>query len=77
MPCAAVQQLPHVRRGACDWTAGEAGGRDALVSFCDYRWQCLQCKKKITYSLESCEFFFKDPNEQFFSNFTFNFYERN
>ncbi len=58
MPCAAVQQLPHVRRGACDWTAGEAGGRDALVPFCDYRWQCLQCEKKITYSLESCEFFF-------------------
>jgi hypothetical protein len=26
MPCAAVQQLPHVRRGACDWTAGAAGG---------------------------------------------------
>ncbi len=26
MPCAAVQQLPHVRRGACDWTAGGAGG---------------------------------------------------
>jgi len=26
MLCAAVQQLPHVRRGACDWTAGEAGG---------------------------------------------------
>jgi hypothetical protein len=25
MPCAAVQQLPHVRRGACDWTAGGAG----------------------------------------------------
>jgi hypothetical protein len=23
---AAVQQLPHVRRGACDWTAGGAGG---------------------------------------------------
>ncbi len=21
-----VQQLPHVRRGACDWTAGGAGG---------------------------------------------------
>jgi hypothetical protein len=26
MPCAAFQQLPHVRRGACDWTAGAAGG---------------------------------------------------
>ena len=26
MPCAAVQQLPHVRRGACDWTAGGGGG---------------------------------------------------
>ncbi len=26
MPCAAVQQLPHVRIGASDWTAGEAGG---------------------------------------------------
>jgi hypothetical protein len=26
MPCAAVQQLPHVRRGACDWTAGGVGG---------------------------------------------------
>ncbi len=26
MPCAAVQQLPHVRRGACDWTAGGEGG---------------------------------------------------
>ncbi len=26
MPCAAVQQLPHVRRGACDWTVGGAGG---------------------------------------------------
>ncbi len=26
MPCAAVQQLPHVRRGACDWTVGGKGG---------------------------------------------------
>ncbi len=26
MPCASVQQLPHVRRGACDWTVGGAGG---------------------------------------------------
>jgi hypothetical protein len=26
MSCAAVLQLPHVRRGACDWTAGGAGG---------------------------------------------------
>jgi hypothetical protein len=26
MPCAAVQQLPHVRRGACDWTVGGDGG---------------------------------------------------
>ncbi len=26
MPCAAVQQLPHVRRGACDWTVGGEGG---------------------------------------------------
>ncbi len=26
MPCAAVQQLPHVRKGACDWTVGVTGG---------------------------------------------------
>ncbi len=26
MPYAAVQQLPHVRRGACDWTVGGVGG---------------------------------------------------
>jgi hypothetical protein len=26
MPCAAVQQLPHGRRGACDWKAGGEGG---------------------------------------------------
>jgi hypothetical protein len=26
MPCAAVQQLPHVRRGACDWTVGGEWG---------------------------------------------------
>ena len=26
MPCAAVQQLPHVRRGACDWTVAGEGG---------------------------------------------------
>jgi hypothetical protein len=76
MPCAAVQQLPHVRRGACDWTAGEAGGRGALVPFCDYRWQCFLFKRKITYSLESCEFFFKNQNEQIFLNFTLSFYER-
>ena len=25
MPCATVQQLPHVRRGACDWTVGGEG----------------------------------------------------
>jgi hypothetical protein len=47
MPCAAVQQLPHVRRGACDWTVGGAGGREALVPFCDPRWQCFQCKNRI------------------------------
>ncbi len=27
MPCAAVQQLQHVRRGACDWTVGGEGGK--------------------------------------------------
>jgi hypothetical protein len=26
MPCAAVQQLPHVRRWACDWTVCGEGG---------------------------------------------------
>jgi hypothetical protein len=26
MPCVAVQQLPHVRRGACDLTVGGEGG---------------------------------------------------
>ncbi len=26
MPCAAVQQLPHVRRGACARTGGVTGG---------------------------------------------------
>jgi hypothetical protein len=26
MPCAAVQQLPHVRREAYDWTVGGEGG---------------------------------------------------
>ncbi len=26
VPCAAVQQLPHVKRGACDWTVGGKGG---------------------------------------------------
>jgi hypothetical protein len=33
IPCAAVQQLPHVKRGACDWTVGGGGGGggDALV----------------------------------------------
>jgi hypothetical protein len=45
MQCAAVQQLQHVRRGACDWTAGGEGGRDALVPFCDCRWQCFLLKK--------------------------------
>ncbi len=33
MPCAAVQQLPHVRRGACDWTAGAAGGGGEILWF--------------------------------------------
>jgi hypothetical protein len=66
MPCAAVQQLPHVRRGACDWTVGGAGGRDAVVSFCDYRWQCSLSKKLITYYLGSCELFFKNQIEHIF-----------
>ncbi len=30
MPCAAVQQLPHVWRGACDWTVGGVGGGEIL-----------------------------------------------
>jgi hypothetical protein len=47
MPCAAVQQLPHVRRGACDWTAGGEGGESALVPFCDCRWQCFLVKNKL------------------------------
>ncbi len=68
MPCAAVQQLPHVRRGACDWTVGGAGGGggDALVPFCDYRWQCYLFKKQTTYYLESCELLFKNQIEEIF-----------
>jgi hypothetical protein len=31
MPCAAVQQLPHVRRGACEWTVG--GERGEMLWF--------------------------------------------
>jgi hypothetical protein len=62
MPCATVQQLPHVRRGACDWIVGGEGGRDVLVPFCDYRWQCPQFKQQIKFYFKSCKIFFSKIN---------------
>jgi hypothetical protein len=72
MPCAAVQQLPHLRRGACDWTVGGPGGREALVPFCDLRWQCSLCKNYIIFYLEKCDYFLKIKLSKFF-NFTLSF----
>jgi hypothetical protein len=70
MPCAAVQQLPHVRRGACDWTVGGEGGRDVLVPFCDCRWQCFLLSKclKFTLSFDEKKLFYCDTNGQFDKN---------
>jgi hypothetical protein len=45
MPCAVVQQLPHVSIGVCDWTVGGVGGEMHWFSFCDLRWQCSLSKK--------------------------------
>ncbi len=63
MPCAAVQQLPHVRRGACDWTAGGEG--EEMLWFHSVT-VGGSVKKVISYSLESCELFFKRQIEKIF-----------
>jgi hypothetical protein len=63
MPCAAVQQLPHVRRGACDWTAGGVGGEMLWFHSVTVGGSV---KKLISYSLESCELFFKRQIETIF-----------
>jgi hypothetical protein len=70
MPFAAVQQLLHVRRGACDWTAGGEGGREALVPFCDLRWQCSWFINKIYITGKSCELFLKIKLSKYFKVYT-------
>jgi hypothetical protein len=71
MPCAVVQQLPHVRRGACDLTGG-VGGRDVWFHSVTVGGSVFNLRNKlnIIWKVVNCFLQIK-----FFLNFTLSFDE--
>ncbi len=49
MPFAAVPQLPHVRRGSCDWTVGVRGGEMFWFQSVTVGGSVLCVRNKFTY----------------------------
>jgi hypothetical protein len=66
MPCAAVQQLPHVRRGACDWTAGAAGGEILWFHSVTIGGSVLCVKNKLHIICKVVDYFSKISLSKFF-----------
>jgi hypothetical protein len=76
MSCAAVQQLPHVRRGACDWTVGGAGGEMLWFQSMTVGGSVLRLRNKLHILCKVVNYFKKIKLSKFLSNFTPSFYER-
>jgi hypothetical protein len=60
MPCAAVQQLPHVRREACDWTVGGTGGEMLWFHSVIIGGSVLREEINYMFYFESCAIFKKN-----------------
>ena len=65
MPCA-VQQLPHVRRGACDWTAGGVGGEMLWFHSVTVGGSVLSVRNKYHILWKVVNYFLKDKFKFFF-----------
>ncbi len=66
MPCAAVQQLPHVRRGACDWTVGGEGEEMLWFHSVTIGGSVLCVRNELHIVWKTCELFFKNQIERSF-----------
>ena len=66
MPCAAVQQLPHVRRGARDWTAGGVGGEMLWFHSVTVGGSVLCVRNKYHILWKVVNYFLKDKLKFFF-----------
>ena len=66
MPCAAVQQLPHVRRGACDWTVGGEGGEMLWFHSVTIGGSVLCVRNELHIVCKPVNYFFKNQFEQSF-----------
>ena len=70
MPCAAVQQLPHVRRGACDWTAGGVGGEMLWFHSVTVGGSVLSVRNKYHILWKVVNYFLKDKLRKLFQFYT-------
>jgi hypothetical protein len=70
MSCAAVQQLPHVRRGACDWTAGGAGGEMLWFHSVTVAGSVLCLRNKYNILWKVVNYFLKDKLRKIFKFYT-------
>ncbi len=70
MPCAAVQQLPHVRRGACDLTVGGAGGEMLWFHSVTVGGSVLSLINKLQFVWKVVNYFFKIKLTKFFKFYT-------
>ncbi len=66
MPCGAVQQLPHVRRGACDWTVGSEGAEMHWFHSVTLVGSVFCVRNKLYIIWKSCKLFFENQLEQIF-----------
>ncbi len=70
MPCAAVQQLPHVSRGACDWTVGGAGGEMIWFHYVTVGGSVLSVRNKLHVIWKVVKYVFKIKLSKFFKFYT-------
>jgi hypothetical protein len=70
MPCATVQQLPHVRRGACDWTIGGAGGEMLWFHSVTIGDSVLCVRNKLHIIWKVVNYFLKIKLSKFFEFYT-------
>jgi hypothetical protein len=70
MSCAAVQQLPHVRRGACDWTADGAGGEMLWFHSVTVGGSVLCVRNKLHILWEVVNYVLKGKLSKFFKFYT-------
>ncbi len=77
MPCAAVLQLPHVRRGACDWTVGGKGGEMLWFHSVTIGGSVLWVRNELHIVWKLVNYFFLIKLSKVFFIFTLSFDKKN